>query len=128
MEKPALLQSSPLTQIRIGTVIDDTQSSHCGQGQDGEGHSKLTFFYYTVGRNGVVLVFEGLGGGGWLGGGSDEGEGGVEKSKRWGRNTTPLPSFAGDGGLRTLSEQFRAIKMFYRMNVYDSNAETEGHK
>ena len=24
------------------------------------------------------------------------------------------------------SEQFRAIKMLYRMNVYDSNAETEG--
>ena len=68
-------------------------------------------------------------GGGGGGGGSDEGEGGVEKSsKRWGRNTIPLANFAGDGGLRTLSERFRAIKMFYIMNVYDSNAETEGRK
>ncbi len=31
-----------------------------------------------------------------------------------------------DGGLRTLSKQFRAIKLLYRMNVYYSNAETEG--
>ena len=29
---------------------------------------------------------------------------------------------------RTLSGIFFAIKMFYRMNVYDSNAETEGRK
>jgi hypothetical protein len=28
----------------------------------------------------------------------------------------------------TLSEQFHTIKMLYRMNVYDSNAETEGRK
>jgi hypothetical protein len=40
------------------------------------------FFYYTVGINGVVNVFEGLGGGGWLGGGSDEGEEAWKKSKR----------------------------------------------
>jgi hypothetical protein len=33
-----------------------------------------------------------------------------------------------DGGFRILSEQFHAIKMFYQMNVYDSNAETEGRK
>ena len=82
------------------------------------------FFYYTVGINGVVNVFEGLDGTGWLGGGSDEGGGGVEKRKRRRRNTTPLPNFAGDGGLRALSEQFRDIKTFYRMNVYDSNAKT----
>ena len=40
------------------------------------------FFYYTVGINGVVNVFEGLGGGSWLGGGSDEGEEAWKKSKR----------------------------------------------
>ena len=39
-----------------------------------------------------------------------------------------LCNFAEDGGLRTLSEQFRTIKLLYRMNVYDSNAESEGRK
>ena len=57
------------------------------------------FFYYTVGINGVVNVFEGLGGGSWQGCGFDEGEEAWEKSKRWGRNTTPLANFAKDGGL-----------------------------
>jgi len=78
--------------------------------------------------NGVVNVFKGLGGGSWIGGGYDAGEEAWKKSKRWGRNTTLLANFAEDGGLRTLSEQFRAIKMLYTMNVYDSNAETEGRK
>jgi len=42
-----------------------------------------------------------------------------------------LAGFAEDGGLRTdplRSEQFCAIKTLYTMNVYDSNAETEGRK
>ena len=55
----------------------------------------------------------------------------LKKSKRWVRNTTSLANFAEDRGLRTdatLSEQFRAIKTLYTMNVYDSNTETEGRK
>jgi hypothetical protein len=60
------------------------------RGQDREGHCDLAFFYYTVGINSIVNVFEGLGGGSWLGGGSDEEEEAWKKSKRWGRNTTPL--------------------------------------
>ena len=42
-----------------------------------------------------------------------------------------LAGFAEDEGLRTdplRSEQFCAIKRLYTMNVYDSNAETEGCK
>jgi len=35
-------------------------------------------------------VFEGLGGGSWIGDGYDEGEEAWKKSKRWGRNTTSL--------------------------------------
>jgi len=57
--------------------------------------------------NGVVNVFEGLGGGSWIGGGYDEGEEAWKKSKRWGRNTTSLANFAEDGGLRT--DPLRAI-------------------
>ena len=89
------------------------------------GIASSPFSHYTVGRNSVVIIVEGLSGGGWLGGRSDEGWGGVAKNKRWGRNTMRYHSGAG---LRTLSEKFRAIKMLYRMNVYDSNAETEGPK
>ncbi len=43
-EKPMLLRFSPSTQIRIGAVVGDTQSSRRGRGRDGEGHCELTFF------------------------------------------------------------------------------------
>ena len=58
--------------------------SHRVVDEDGteRGIVTLPFFYYTVGINGVVNVFEGLGGGSWLGGGSDEGEEAWKKSKR----------------------------------------------
>ena len=51
--------------------------------------------------------------------------------KARGGGGTPPRWFAEDGGLRTdplRSEQFCAIKTLYTMNVYDSNAETEGRK
>ena len=39
-----------------------------GKDETERGIVSSPFFYYTVGRNGIVVVFEGLGGSGWLGG------------------------------------------------------------
>ena len=54
----------------------------------------------------------------------------LEKKARGGgaRNTTSLANFAEDGRIEVGEGRFRAIKTLYTMNVYDSNAETEGRK